>query len=171
MNNIIVENWKKIIGYENYEVSDAGNVRNSKTGRVLKHTLGGNGYRMVCLCKDGKKKTMSLHRLVGTAFIVNPDDKLCIDHIDNNRTNNHFTNLRWATNKENSMNSKIAKNNTSGIKGVSYNKRINKWTAQIKIDGIVINIGYYETIEEAKTARIKKANDVFGEFVNACEKR
>jgi hypothetical protein len=171
MNNIIVENWKKIIGYENYDVSDIGNVRNSTTGRVLKHALGGNGYYTVSLYKDGKQKTMSLHRLVGTAFIVNPDDKLYIDHIDNCKTNNHFSNLRWATVKENSMNSKISKNNTSGCKGVCYNKRINKWCARIVIDSIQIHIGYYETLEEAKQARIKRANDVFGEFTNACEKQ
>jgi hypothetical protein len=163
-------NWKKIIGYENYEVSDAGDVRNSTTGRVLKKGIDTQGYYRISLCKNGKAKTICLHRLVGTVFIVNPDNKPCIDHIDNNRTNNHLTNLRWATIKENNMNAKIGKNNTSGIKGVCFHKRDNRWTARIKIDGININIGSYKTIEEAQKARIKKANEVFGVYTNACEK-
>jgi hypothetical protein len=69
------------------------------------------------------------------------------------------------------MNAKIGKNNISGVKGVHYDKRSNKWIASIKIDYIGIHIGAYKTLEEAKQARIKKANDVFGEFTNACEKK
>jgi hypothetical protein len=164
-------NWKKIIGYETYEVSDCGNVRNSETGLVLKHALDGNGYCIISLYEKGKKKTMTIHRLTAIAFIINTDNKPCVDHIDNNRINNHFSNLRWATTSENGRNSKISKRNTTGVKGVCYDKRGNNWRAKIIIDGISINIGSYKTLEEAKQARIKKANDVFGEFVNACEKR
>jgi hypothetical protein len=171
MNNIIVENWKKVIGYENYEVSDIGNVRNSKTGRVLKKAVGTQGYYKQCLCNNGKQKTVNIHRLVAKAFIDNLDNKPCVDHIDNNRTNNHFTNLRWATTKENSMNIGIAKSNISGVKGVHYYKRSNKWRASVRIDGIRIHIGSYATLEEAKQARINKANEVFGSYTNACEKQ
>jgi hypothetical protein len=168
MNNIIVENWKKIIGYENYEVSDIGNVRNSNTGLVLKKEIDTHGYYRISLSKHGKHKAGRIHRLAATAFITNLDNKPCVDHIDNCKTNNHITNLRWATITENNMNSKIGKNNTSGCKGVYYDK--NRWRARIKIDGISINIGSYKTLEEAKQARIKKANAIFGSYTNACEK-
>jgi hypothetical protein len=166
-----VEDWKKIDGYENYEVSDAGNVRNSKTGMVLKKGIDTHGYCILYLYKNGKRKTERTHRLVGIAFIVNPDNKLCIDHIDNCKTNNNLSNLRWATSQENNINIGIRKNNISGIKGVSYDKRSNKWRARIKIDGINIHIGSYATIKEATKARVKRANEVFGAYTNACEKQ
>jgi hypothetical protein len=163
-------NWKKIIGYETYEVSDAGNVRNSTTGLVLKKEIDIHGYYRISLSKHGKHKSGRIHRLAATAFITNLDNKPCVDHIDNCKTNNHITNLRWATITENNMNAKISKKNTSGVKGVSYDKCRKKWRASIRIDGIAINIGSYATLEEAKQARIKKANAVFGSYTNACEK-
>ena len=60
------------------------------------------------------------------------------------------------------MNSSLSSRNVSGIKGVNFNKRAKQWHARIKIDGIRIHIGYYDNIEAAKEARIKKANEVFG---------
>jgi len=69
-----------------------------------------------------------LHRLISEAFIPNPDNKLCIDHIDNNTLNNNsINNLRWVTTKENAQNAKLSAKNTSGFKGVSFHKKLNKW--------------------------------------------
>jgi uncharacterized protein HemY len=171
MNNIIVENWKKIIGYENYDVSDIGDVRNSKTGRVLKHALDGKGYYKVDLCKDGKRKTMKVHRLVAEAFIQNHENKKCVDHINNIRTDNCLTNLRFATYKENSMNASMKSNNTSGNTGVSFDKKLQKWKAHIKIDGIVKHLGYFKDKDDAVEARIKAVNSLFKEFAHSSQKR
>ena len=52
-----------------------GNVRNDKTNRILKPGIGKNGYCYVNLCKNGKMKTMRVHKLVANAYIANPDDK------------------------------------------------------------------------------------------------
>jgi hypothetical protein len=71
---------------------------------------------------------------------------------------------------ENNQNSKISNRNTSGAKGIYWHKNANKWHAQIKIDGISIHIGLYNTLEEAKEARVKRANEVFGVYTNECEK-
>ena len=172
-NNLIklnVEVFRSIDGYDNYAVSSFGRVKNTKTGKILKGSVNGQGYLVVCLCEDGVKKTHLLHRLVTCAFIYNPDDKQCVDHIDNNKANNHLTNLRWATSKENSHNSKLSSNNTSGCKGIDWKKKAKKWRAQIRIDGIKIHIGYYDNLEDAKTARVNRANEAFGEYTNACEK-
>jgi hypothetical protein len=171
MNNIIVENWKKIIGYENYEVSDVGNVRNSKTGRVLKAGINSTGYYTVSLYKDGKKKTRKVHRLVGTVFIVNPDNKLCIDHINNIKTDNRLINLRFATYKENSMNASMKSNNTSGNTGVSFDKNSQKWIARICIDGIKKHLGYFKDKDDAIEARIKAVNILFKDFAHSSQKR
>jgi len=103
-------------------------------------------------------------------FLDNPDDKHCVDHRDNNKQNNHIDNLRWATNIENCQNAKLRKNNTSGYKGVSWHERNGKWMARINIDGNTIRLGYYDTKEEARDARVKRANEAFGVFTNACEK-
>ncbi len=161
-----MENFKIIEGFETYSVSDHGNVKNNKTGRILKGAFDGRGYKHLNV--DGK--TNKIHRLVAVAFLENPENKKCVDHIDNNRSNNLLINLRWTTHTENCQNSSLSKRNSSGIKGIYFNKASQKWHAQIKIDGIKIHIGYFTDIEDAKQARITRANEAFGVFTNSCEK-
>ncbi len=164
------EIYKDIEGFDKYEISNLGNVRNKKTGLILKPVISSNGYYTIGLWKNGKRTTKKIHRLIAEAFIPNPENKPKVDHIDNNKQNNNTVNLRWVTSKENNQNSQIYKNNKSGAKGVYYNKQANKWISQIQIDGIIIHIGSFKTLEEAKQARIQKANQVFGVYTNACEK-
>ena len=90
-------------------------------------------------------------------------------HKDGNPKNNHIHNLRYATYSENGMNKRISKTNTSGYKGVGWNKRYKKWCASITVNKKVIRIGSYNNLEEAVQARQAKAKELFGEFVNACE--
>jgi len=160
----------QITDYPNYEVNNVGEVRNIETLRILKSFKNNQGYFNVNLCKNGIKKEFLVHRLVALAFIENPENKLCVDHRDGNKTNNNLTNLRWATLSENSRNRKIDITNTSGTKGVSFYKRNNKWRTQIRINEKNIHLGYFETIEDAIEARQTKALEIFGEFVNDCEK-
>ena len=167
----MIEEWKVIEGYNNnYSVSNKGNVKNNKTDKILKPRLDRHGYYRLNLRLNRKKKTVMVHRLTALAFILNPENKPCVDHINNNTSDNNINNLRWATHKENNYNQKLSKANTSGVKGVHYDKRKTKWRAQIQLDGINIHIGYFDTIEEAKQARIKKANEAFGVFINTCER-
>ena len=167
----MAEEWKVIDGYNNnYSISNKGNVKNNNTDKILKPRLGRHGYYRLNLRLNKKQKTVEIHRLVAMAFIPNPDNKSCVDHINNNIIDNNINNLRWATHKENNYNQKLSKANTSGVKGVHYDKRKKKWIASIKLDGIKIHIGSFGTIEEAKQARIKRANKAFGVFTNACER-
>lgn len=94
--------WVTIADYPNYEVSNVGEVRNVITKKVLKGILNGRGYHQVMLWPG--KKNMQVHRLVAIHFIENPENKPCVDHIDRDKTNNHVSNLRWATHSENSLN-------------------------------------------------------------------
>jgi len=165
-----MEEFKQIVDFDNYEVSNLGNVRNINTGRILKVSNDTRGYLIVCLYKDKKKKTKRIHRLVAESFIENQENKELIDHIDNDIKNNNVNNLRWVTSTENNQNAKISKNNTSGVKGVTWAKNVNKWQAQIQIDGIHIYLGLYDTLEDAKAARVKRANEAFGVYTNKCEK-
>jgi hypothetical protein len=168
----ILEEYKDIIDYEDtYQISNFGNVRNKNTGRVLKPTEGKTDkYYYISLCKDGKQQNTKIHRLVATHFVENPNAKPYVDHIDNNKLNNISTNLRWATVQENRRNIPIFKNNTSGFKGVVFDKRYNKWQARTRIDGKSISFGCFDKIENAVEARIKGVNKIFGEFTNNDEK-
>ena len=164
-----MEEFKTIEGFDNYEVSNFGNVRNIKTKRILKISISSSKYYIVGLCNNGKRTNKTLHRLIADAFIENPENKPCVDHINNDKLNNNIENLRWATYQENNRNLNISTRNTSGVKGVYFDKKINKWSARIKFDGINIYLGDFKNIEDAKKARIDKANEVFGVYKNACE--
>jgi len=165
----MTEEYKPIQDFEIYEVSNLGNVKNKKTGRILKPNVGNDGYNKLSLMKDKKRCGKKLHRLIAEAFIPNPENKQFVDHIDNNRLNNNINNLRWATNQENQRNRQLNINSTSGVKGVSFDKARNKWSATITIDGITIHLGLYDNIEDAKAVRITKAQQAFGVYINSCE--
>ena len=108
--------------------------------------------------------------MVAAYFVENPENKPYVDHIDNNELNNLFSNLRWATKQENNRNKIIYSNNTSGFKGVVFDKRYNKWQARTRIDGKSICFGCFDKIEDAVEARVKCVNKIFGEFTNNDEK-
>ena len=163
------EIFKTIDGFDNYEISNIGNVRNKKTGRILKPSIS-KGYYCVNLWRNKIKFIQRNHKLVANAFIENQDNKPLTDHFDNNTLNNNVNNLRWCSNQENMRNKKIPKNNKSGIKGVCYSEKLNKWNAYIKIDKKTINLGYFNSLEEAGNVRREKATELFGEFLNDCEK-
>lgn len=95
------ENWKEIDGYDGmYQVSDLGRVRSLKFGkvRVLRASKCINGYLMVGLWKDGKQNSVSVHRIVASAFIENDDEsKNQVNHKDENKQNNRVSNLEWCT--------------------------------------------------------------------------
>lgn len=59
--------------------------------------------------------------------------------------------------------------NSSGIKGVHFNKLMKKWQARIMHNGKTINLGFFDNIEDAKETRVKKAKEIFGEYINKCE--
>ena len=156
------EEFKRIEGYDNYLVSNFGNVKNSKTNRIMKPGNHPKGYKLVDLSKNGKSKTFRVHRLVGIAFLENPDNKPMIDHIDENKSNNNVKNLRWATPKDNKYNQGKQINNTTGFKGVNFDKK--KYRAQIRINGKLKHLGYFKTAEEASRAYEEKAKEIHGNF-------
>lgn len=102
----MVEIWKDIVNYEGfYQVSNMGRVKSFNYMNTGKEKIiigfNGRGYKRIVLFKNGKHKHMQIHRLVGIAFIPNPDNKPCINHIDGNKSNNRADNLEWCTPKEN----------------------------------------------------------------------
>ena len=151
-------------GYDNYFISNHGNIKNSKTNKIMKQKTAKNGYKRIGLSKNGNVKYFLIHRLVSIAFLENPDEKPKVDHIDENKTNNNVKNLRWSTPKENKYNQGKNKNNKSGYKGVCFDKQLNKYKAYININDKSKHLGYYETAEEASKAYETKAKEIHGEF-------
>jgi hypothetical protein len=117
-----------------YKVSQFGNVKsfrqNKINGKILQGSLKNkNTYIYLHLTINNTLKLYYLHRIVAEHFIINLENLLLIDHIDGNKQNNRVNNLRWVSRSHNSQNSKFRKNNTSGVKGVSFHKGVQKWVA------------------------------------------
>ncbi len=103
--------WKDIKDYEGiYQVSNDGKVKsleriNSNNcwvkEKILKQTIDPKGYQRVMLSKNGKKENARVHRLVAEEFIPNPNNYPQINHKDENKTNNHVSNLEWCNEKYN----------------------------------------------------------------------
>ena len=149
------EEWRVIEGYENYSVSNLGNVRNDKRGNILKGILlkTGGGYLKVFLYDNdicGKHKL--IHRLVAIAFLPNPNNLPEVDHINRTPNDNRVENLRWITGSNNSRNTKNRKEKTSSYRGVSWDKSRNKWSSNITINRKNIYLGRFKTEEEAYEA-------------------
>jgi hypothetical protein len=111
-----MEVWKDIKGYEGlYEISNLGRIKSMwrkkesqllfgfyQNGRIITTHTHKNKSIIVSLRKDSKHKRHYLHRLLAIAFIPNPHNKPCINHLDGNRSNNEMDNIEWCTYKENS---------------------------------------------------------------------
>lgn len=92
--------WRTIPHKPKYMVSDQGDVVNTETSRVLKPSRHG-GYYGVVLCDENGHEYNSVHRLVASAFIPNPEAKPQVNHRDGNKLNNRVDNLEWVTRSEN----------------------------------------------------------------------
>jgi hypothetical protein len=132
-----VEEWKDIEGYNNYEVSSFGNVRNKKTGRILKQCNKG-GYNIVGL-SNSISKTVYVHRLVAKTFISNIENKLHVNHKDKNGLNNKLSNLEWNTALENNIHKSL------GVKQRT-NQNLSVWRIDLKTN---TKLQQYDSIELA----------------------
>lgn len=98
--------WKPIKNFSRYEISNIGNVRVILTGLQLKQQIRSrdcNYYHVLLVSDDGKRIHKNTHRLVAEAFIANPLNKPCVNHIDGNKHNNNINNLEWVTRSENDI--------------------------------------------------------------------
>ena len=123
-----MEIWNDVIGYEGkYQVSNKGNIRSlnfhrSNKTKIMKGILDKDGYSRIMLYKDGKGTIYRVHRLVAEAFIPNPNGFPCVNHKDENPSNNDVTNLEWCT---------VLYNNNYGGKGDKLSKALkglNTWS-------------------------------------------
>ena len=145
------ETWKQVIGYDMYQVSNLGRIRNKNTGKVLKPAYQPSGYTIVFLRKDGKNNTEPVRRIVMNAF--NPIDnsnKYDIIHIDNDKTNNTVDNLKWVTRKYNMANNNSVSTELKCLKYMIANnvdKAIRDWNNMLLAGKSVNSISIERAIQ------------------------
>ena len=140
------EEWRDVVGYENvYQVSNLGNVRsvdryynqvNGKNGncnhiykgRTLKQFKNNAGYMQVQLSYRYKSIPKRVHRLVAEAFLDNPNNYKCVNHIDGSKENNNVNNLEWCSYSHNNRHAREMGLN----KGISYKTRCKRAIEYIK---------------------------------------
>lgn len=110
------EEWRDVVGYEGlYKVSNLGNVYSYYVNRNLKGGYTLDGYRYVALRKDNVRKNKFVHRLVGIAFIDNPNNLPLINHKDENPRNNCVDNLEWCDHEYNNTYNNVHIRNSKKI--------------------------------------------------------
>ena len=141
------EAWRSAPRYEGiYDVSSYGNVRRiayfdnasivhhgQNLYKNMKQVISKFGYPRIKLMNHGKPRIELVHRLVAKAFVDNNENKPCVNHIDGNKENNHFTNLEWCTHSEN-----IRHSDRLGLRNMK-NKKGSKKTGQFDKNGNLLN--------------------------------
>ena len=131
-----------------------------KNGAIAGSSSNTNGYVQVQV----NNKMHLAHRIIWEMKNGPIPKGLLIDHVDGNRTNNKLSNLRLCTKSQNTCNGKLRSTNTSGFRGVSWSRSMSMWRSQIRTQNGPMNLGYFETKEEAYAARLKAEKEYHKEF-------
>lgn len=158
---MIKEEWKKIEGFEDYQISNLGKVKSLKFGneKILKPRVDSNGYlRVTIYNKRNYYKT--IHQLIAVAFLGHKVDghKLIVDHINCDKLDNRIENLQIISQRENA--SKDVKKLSSKYVGITYHKKSCKWNSRILINKIRVNLGFFKTELEAHLAYQNKLKEI-----------
>jgi len=180
------EEWKDVSGYEGfYQISNFGRVKSlprvvyqktnnnkpySVKGGILKAGKNIWGYKQASFVIEGSKVYKpTIHRLVATNFIPNPNNLPDINHIDEDKSNNHYSNLEWCTERANTVFS-CKKNTSSRHPGVCWHKRNKKWQVRVYINRKSIHIGYFKNELGAAQAYVDFCNANNLEFLTDSQK-
>jgi HNH endonuclease/AP2 domain len=139
--------------------SDCSKRWNSRYAGKIAGGIGPQGYMIIGF--NGEK--YRAHRLAWL-YMTGEWPSEHIDHKKGNRLDNRFAKLREATNAQNIRNSTKKRTNTSGIKGVYWNRKCKKWQAQIVMNYVHHYLGVFTNIEDAEKAYREAADSLHGEF-------
>ena len=156
-----MNNWYEIFRYCNgklyWKISPKTRAKMGDEAGTFNHY----GYLQV----QWKRKKYQVHRIIYEMAYRKIPDLYQVDHVNGNRADNRVDNLRLATSSQNRWNSCKPKDNTSGLKGICWHKKSQKWQAYIKIFDKLKHLGLFATKEEAYAARIAAEKKYHGEFV------
>ena len=156
------------IFYENYIEIVLRNIQGKETGRTK---IDIEDYDRVKAYKwhksHGYPKTyLNGKKIYLSRFIMNAPSNMVVDHINHDPLDNRKCNLRLCTQGDNMANRKVQKNNSSGVTGVTWHSRTNKWRAYINKNHKKIYLGYYNDFDKAVEARKQAEKKYFGEYRN-----
>ena len=129
--------------------------------KTHKWSVADSGYVETTGYRQGESERMRLHRI-----ILQPSADSFVDHINGHRWDNRKRNLRIATPAQNAQNHKLSQANTSGYKGVSFEKRRHKYEAYIHVNNKKRHLGYFTDPKTAARAYDRAAVFYYGEFAN-----
>lgn len=132
------EIWKIIEEFPNYKVSNFGRVKNVRKDKLMTISIRKNGYCVVKLSNNGNSKEYKVHRLVAKAFIPNPKELSSVNHKDENKENNIYSNLEWCDSLY---------NNTYGTRCKRQSEKIKTSIKQCDMQGNLIK--EFNSINEA----------------------
>lgn len=164
------EIWLDIPNHFYYQASNFGRIRSFKSNETyyLKMCIDKNGYRNVrMIADDNTVKTIHVHKIISELFLekVEADYRICVDHIDRDKTNNHVNNLRFVSYSENQKNRKDNfdkvnyvyvkkdKPENCGVREIILKNGLNKFVATYSEKSKKVHIGTFETEQEAIQAR------------------
>ena len=150
MGNVVKEEWKQVKVFNNYEVSNLGNVRNKQSLKLMKQCFDKNGYKLVNLSNKGKTKLFRVHRLVLVTFTKESDKQ--VNHINENKQDNKLINLEWVSCEE---------NNNHGSRNKRVSKALSKKINQFDLNGNLIN-SFYGTKEA------ERQTGIFNQSIGQC---
>lgn len=149
--------WRVLARFPFLEISENGLLRRltdaasgpAKAGYMYKQKRMPNGYYMARVNPGNAQETINimLHRLVAEAFLGPAPANTVVDHIDSNRGNNHYTNLRYCLQRDNCVFA-----SSSNHLGVTRHKRDKYWQASYGIERRSVYLGSFKTLEEAQQA-------------------
>jgi hypothetical protein len=163
MSLLSVERLREVLRYDAatgvFTWRVARNNRNP-IGAVAGNSPGRGGYTRIRI----DRRAHSAHRLAWL-YVTGEWPSGEIDHKDGNPSNNAISNLRQASRAQNEWNKDAPRTNTSGVKGVNWNRAERKWHAKIMVGGRRLHLGLFANLADAAVAYRRAADENFGQFV------
>lgn len=167
----LIDTWKKVLDYDPVTGVFTWKVniytgKNDSRVQVSKGDVAGCVVKPLGYIRIGYRRKYIEAQRLAWLFTYGPIESGVIDHKDSNPTNNKISNLRLATSSQNAYNAKLAKNNTSGVKGVTWNSKQGTWSARVSVEGVRYVLGSFKDKNEAEQAVKAFREQHHGEYVN-----